>query len=368
MKPLHFIPLVALLALPLAHAGGDPKTFGKIDRRDPAFDALIPKDAKIEKLAEGFKWTEGPVWIDAGKKITVVNKIAFESKIQRGEIDNGPSHTPDTKSGCLLFSDIPNNAIHLWQPGKGLTRDFIKPAGYTGSTKRGGEPGSNGLVLDSEGRLTLCEHGDRRITRLEKDGKKTVLADKYQGKRFNSPNDLVFDSKGNLYFSDPPYGLEKNYDDPARELDWCGVYRLAKDGTVTLLTKEMTRPNGVALSPDEKTLYVANSDPKIAVWKKFAIGADGSLGKGEVFYDVTAWVAQNKPGLPDGLKVDVKGNLFATGPGGVLVFDPSAKLLGVIDTGVPTANCAFGDDGSTLYIAANDSLAKIRTTTKGKGW
>ncbi len=336
MKRFLLLPLVALALLPLARAGDAPKTFGNIDRRDPAFDALVPKDAKIEKLAEGFKWTEGPVWIK--------------------------------DKGYVIFSDIPNNAIHQWVPGKGLTRDFIKPAGYTGTTKRGGEPGSNGLMLDSEGRITLCEHGDRRITRIEKDGKKTVLADKFQGKRFNSPNDLIYDSKGNLYFTDPPYGLEKNYDDPARELDWCGVYRLAKDGTITLLTKEMTRPNGVALSPDEKTLYVANSDPKEAVWKKFAINTDGSLGKGELFYDVTAWVALKKPGLPDGLKVDVKGNLFATGPGGVLVFDPNAKLLGVIDTGVPTANCAFGDDGSTLYIAANDSLAKIRTTTNGRGF
>jgi gluconolactonase len=335
MRRLLLLPLFAFALPPLASAGDAPKTFGSIDRRDPAFDALVPKDAKIEKLAEGFKWTEGPVWIK--------------------------------DKGYVLFSDIPNNAIHKWQPGKGLARDFIKPAGYTGAKPRGGEPGSNGLMLDAEGRLTLCEHGDRRVTRIEKDGKKTVLADKFQGKRFNSPNDLVYDAKGNLYFTDPPYGLEGNYDDPARELDWCGVYRLAKDGTVTLLTKEMTRPNGIGLSPDGKSLYVANSDPKMAIWKKFAVNTDGSLGKGELFYDSTPLVLIKK-GLPDGLKIDAKGNIFATGPGGVFVFDPSAKLLGVIETGVPTANCAFGDDGSTLYIAANDSLAKIRTTTKGLGW
>lgn len=308
--------------------------FGKIDRRDPAFDALIPKGAHIEKLATGFKWTEGPVWVKNG--------------------------------GYVLFSDIPNNAIHQWTPGKGLKRDFIKPAGYTGTKERGGEPGSNGLVLDSQGRLTLCEHGDRRVTRIEKDGTKTTLASKYDGKRFNSPNDLVWHSSGDLFFTDPPYGLEKNYDDPARELDWCGVYRLRKDGTVQLLTKEMTRPNGIGLSLDEKTLYVANSDPKLAIWKKFPINADGTLGKSTVVFDATSWVGK-KPGLPDGLKIDAKGNVFATGPGGVLVFGPDDTLLGVIETGVPTANCAFGgDDMATLYIAANDSLARIRTTTKAK--
>lgn len=337
MKRLLVIPLFAVALLSFVRAGDAPKTFGNIDRRDPAFDELIPKDAKIEKLAEGFKWTEGPVWV-ADKK-------------------------------HLLFSDIPNNAIHQWTPGKGLTRDVIKPAGYTGKnprpgTEQGDEPGSNGLTLDSEGRLVLCEHGDRRVARIEKSGTKTVLADKFEGKRFNSPNDLIYDAKGNLYFTDPPYGLAKG---EARDLDFCGVYRLAKDGSLTLLTKEMTRPNGIGLSLDEKTLYVANSDPKLAIWKKFPINADGSLGKSELIFDATSWVPEKK-GLPDGLKVDAKGNIFATGPGGVLVFSAAGKLLGVIDTGVPTANCAFGDDGTTLYIAANDSLAKIRTTTKGRGW
>ncbi len=337
MKPTYSICLAAFLALggSLAGQGGDKsREFGAIVRHKPAFDELIPKDAKLEKLATGFKWTEGPVWI---------------------------------KEGYVLFSDIPNNAIHKWADATGLTKNFIKPAGYTGAKERGGEPGSNGLMLDAEGRLTLCEHGDRRVTRIEKDGKKTVLADKFDGKRFNSPNDLFYAKNGDLYFTDPPYGLEKNWDDPARELDYCGVYRLTKDGKLTLLTKEMSRPNGIALSPDEKTLYVANSDPKLAIWKKFAVNDDGTLGKGVIFHDSTASVGK-KPGLPDGLKVDVKGNIFATGPGGVLVFNPEGVLLGVIDTGVPTANCVFGEDGSTLYIAANDSLARIRTTTKGRGF
>ncbi len=329
--------LLCFLALPgLALA---QETFGSIDRRDPALDALIPKDAKIEKLAQGFKWVEGPVWVPNGK--------------------------------FVLFSDIPNNAIHKWEEGKGLTRDFIKPAGYTGKTPRPGteptdEPGSNGLILDAKGHLTLCEHGDRRVTRLDKDFKnKKVLVDHFEGKKLNSPNDLVYHSNGDLYFTDPPYGMVKHFEDPARELAFCGVYLLKPNGKLTLLHKDMTRPNGITLSPDEKWLYVANSDPKLAIWKKFAVNGDGTLGEGKVFYDATAMVGK-KPGLPDGMKVDVKGNVFATGPGGVFIFTPEGKLLGILDTGVPTANCAFGDDGTTLYIAADKALARIRTTTKGK--
>jgi gluconolactonase len=307
-------------------------TIGKIERLDPRFDDLIPKDAAIEKLAEGFKWTEGPVWIPG--------------------------------RNFILFSDIPNNAIIQWteQDGKRL---FMKPAGYTGAAPHGREPGTNGLTLDREGRLVMCQHGDRRVVRVEKDGHWTTLADKYQGKRFNSPNDLVFKSNGDLYFTDPPYGLPKGADDPARELDFCGVYRVACDGKVTLLTDQMTRPNGIGFSPDEKTLYVAQSDPAKAVWMAFPVKPDGTLGEGRVFFDSTPWVKNKLPGLPDGLKVDKKGNLFATGPGGVDVFSPDGIFLGRLNTGVPTANCRFGDDGSTLYITANTWLCRVRTTTKG---
>jgi gluconolactonase len=325
--------VIALAGTFAVHGQEGTGPFGNIIRKDARLDALIPADAKLEKLAVGFKWAEGPVWV----------------------------------KDHLLFSDIPNNAIHMWTPGKGLTRDYIKPSGYTGTIPRGGEPGSNGLMLDAEGRLVCCEHGDRRVTRIEKDGTKTVLADKYMGKRFNSPNDLVYSKAGDLYFTDPPYGMVKNWDDPARELDFCGVFRLKKDGTLELVTKELSRPNGITLSPDEKTLYVGNSDPKAAIWKKYPVNTDGSIGAGTLFADVTAEVGK-KPGLPDGMKTDVKGNIFATGPGGVFVFAPDATVLGILDTGVPTANCAFGDDGSTLYIAANDSLAKIKTTTKGRGF
>jgi gluconolactonase len=333
--------LLALAALsPAGPATAQKKAYppmGTIERKDPEFDRLVPRDAVVEKLANGFAWAEGPVWVKDG--------------------------------GFLLFSDIPNNRVNKWQEGAGISV-FLEPAGYTGSKPRGGEPGSNGLLLDPEGRLVLMEHGDRRVARLEKmakDAKKTTLADRYMGKRLNSPNDGVFKSNGDLYFTDPPYGLEKNWDDPARELDFCGVYRLAKDGTLTLLTKEMSRPNGIAFSPDEKTLYVANSDPKKAVWMAFDVKPDGTLGAGRVFFDSTDW-AGKKPGLPDGMKVDQAGNLFATGPGGVHVFTPGGKLLGTLATGVPTANCGWGDDGTVLYITADKNLCRIKLTTKGKGF
>jgi gluconolactonase len=189
------------------------------------------------------------------------------------------------------------------------------------------------------------------------------------GKRLNSPNDLVFDGGGNCYFTDPPYGLKKREKDPARELDFFGVYRInAATGELVLMTKEMSRPNGIGLSPGDKTLYVANSDPDHPVWMAFPIQNDGKLGKGKVFFDSSKAVAEKKPGLPDGLKVDVHGNLWATGPGGVHIINPKGKLLGTIETGVPTANCAFGDDGSTLYVAANHDIARIKTSTKGLGF
>jgi gluconolactonase len=310
-------------------------TMGTIERKDAAFDQLIPKNAVIEKLADGMDWTEGPVWVPDGK--------------------------------FLLYSDIPKNLIWKWKEGEGKSV-YMTPAGYTGLKRRVGEPGSNGLTLDSAGRLVLCEHGDRRITRLEKNDHKTVLADKFEGKRFNSPNDLVYKSNGDLYFTDPPYGLEKNWDDPARELDFCGVYRLAKDGKLTLLTKDLTRPNGIAFSPDEKTLYIAVSDPDKAVWMAYDVKEDGTLGKGRVFFDSTEWVKAKQKGLPDGMKVDKAGNLFATGPGGLHVFSPDGKLLGTLATGVATANCNWGDDGSVLYIAADKAICRVKTTTKGKGF
>ncbi len=221
----------------------------------------------------------------------------------------------------LLFSDIPPNRIMRWSAPSNEAIVFMHPAGYTGAKARGGEPGTNGLTLDKAGRLVACDHGDRRVYRLESDGTKKTLADKFEGKRLNSPNDLCYKSNGDLYFTDPPYGLEKNWDDPARELDFCGVYRLTADGKLTLLTKELTRPNGVAFSPDEKTLYVAQSDPAAAIWRAFDVKDDGTITNSRVLFDATDWVKAGRKGLPDGLKVDKDGNLWATGPGGVVVLD-----------------------------------------------
>jgi len=254
-----------------------------------------------------------------------------------------------------------------WTEKDGL-KLYMKPSGYTGVAPYGREPGSNALLIDSKGRLVCCEHGDRRMSRVEHEGGKRTIVDNYMGKRLNSPNDAVFKSNGDLYFTDPPYGLPKNVDDPRKELDFQGVYRVTPSGKMTLLTKELTRPNGLAFSPDEKILYVAVSDPDRAVVMSFPVNADGTLGKGKLFWDGTDLVKQKLPGLPDGMKVDKNGNLFATGPGGIHVFAPDGKHLGRIETGERTANCAWGDDGSTLYICADMYLCRVRTRTKGAGW
>ena len=251
-------------------------------------------DATIERLAEGFDWAEGPAW--------------------------------DRSGGYLLFSDVPRNTVFKWKEGE-QARVFLNPSGFTGKEVTDSrEPGANGLVFDPGGRLVLCQHGDRRVARLEAEGRFATLADRYQGKRFNSPNDAVFKANGDLYFTDPPYGRRGRDEDPKKELPFNGVYRLAKDGTVTLLTREMTFPNGLAFAPDEETLYVANSDPNRALWRAFDVRDDGTLGEGRVFFDATP-MAPSQKGLPDGMKVDRSGNLFAAGPGGVLVFEAVEKLI-----------------------------------------
>ena len=234
--------------------------------------------------------------------------------------------------------------------GLGRTRD-----------RAAARPGRRGL---GGGWLVLCQHGDRRVARLEAEGRFATRADRYRGQRFNSPNDAVFKANGDLYLTDPPYGLRGRNDDPTKELPFNGVYRLAKDGTVTLLTRETTFPNGLAFAPDEKMLYVANSDPNQALWRAFDVRDDGTLGEGRVFCDATPRFPSQK-GRPDGMKVDRSGNRFATGPGGVLVFDPDGSHLGTRNTGMATANCGGGDDGSVLYITADRDLCRIRLTTRG---
>jgi gluconolactonase len=308
----------------------------RIERLDPALDQLIARDAQVEIVADGFDWSEGPVWVKEG--------------------------------GFLLFSDVPKNQIHRWRQGEDA-RVYMKPSGYTGSAARGGEMGSNGLTIDPSGHLVLCQHGDRRVARMDAPLRSpqptfVTLADRYEGKRFNSPNDLVFRSNGDLYFTDPPYGMEKQFEDPKREIPYQGVFRRTVKGDVTLLTREMTRPNGLAFSPDEKLLYVSQSDPDAAIWRVFDVKPDGTIANGRVFFDATA-LARKKRGLPDGMKVDSRGNLFATGPGGVLVITPQGKHLGTIFTGELTSNCAFGEDGRTLYMTADMYIMRLRTKTKG---
>jgi gluconolactonase len=328
--------LVACQSAPPAPAPSNPASaghaypaIGSVERLDPALDALIAPDAKIEKLAEGFTWAEGPVW---------------------------------SSDGALLFSDVPQNVIHRWKDGEGLT-DFLRPSGYTGAEKRGGNLGSNGLTYDGAGHLVLCQHGDRRVARLEADHSFVPVADKVDGKRFNSPNDVVFRSNGDVYFTDPAYGFEGAPATWKHEVGFSGVFRRTPDGRVTALVKDLTFPNGIAFSPDEKTLYVSNSDPERAIWMAYDVAADGSLANGRLFFDATDKVKAGKKGLPDGLKVDEHGNLFAGGPGGVLVFSPEGKHLGTIVTTEPTANVAFGDDGSVLYMTAHDKLCRIRLKT-----
>lgn len=308
---------------------------GTILRIDPQFDRLVSAGARLETVAQGFSWVEGPVWHRAG--------------------------------GYLLVSDVAANAVYRWRPGQPVER-LLEASGYTGATPfQGTEPGSNGLAFDGQGRLLLCQHGDRRIIRLEPDGRRTVLVDRYLGRRLNSPNDLTVASSGDLYFTDPPFGLPGGFDDAERDLEWQGVYRLERDGALVLLTKSVRAPNGVALSPDERTLYVANADRAYAVWYAFAVREDGSLDEGRVVFDATSW-AKTYPGAPDGMKVDREGNLFAAGPGGVYVLAADGTHLGMIVTGVATSNVAWGGSGSDLYITAGSVIHRLRVATMESTW
>ncbi|MEI7863081.1 MAG: SMP-30/gluconolactonase/LRE family protein [Planctomycetota bacterium] len=306
-------------------------TVGSIERLDPRMEPLVPPEAVIEVLGMGHAWAEGPVWVK--------------------------------EQGHLLFSDIPHNRVHRWKAGEGVSL-FLEPSGFTGPAEYGKERGSNGLTLDRKGNLISCEHGDRRVSRLEPGGGKRTVADTWQGKRFNSPNDAAVHASGAIYFTDPPYGLPKGAEDERREIAFCGVYRIGIEGEVTLLCDTMTRPNGICFSPDEKLLYVAQSDPQQPVIKVFAVKPDGTLDAGRTFFDAGP-LAKQRRGSPDGLKVDTAGNLFATGPGGVLVIAPDGTHLGTLLTGQATANCAFGEDGKTLFITADALLCRVRLTTAG---
>jgi gluconolactonase len=314
------------------NASSAESPYARLESLDKRFDALIAPDTRIEKIADDLLWSEGPLW--------------------------------DARTKSLLFSDIPRNVVMKWHAEKGVSR-FLERSGYTGAAPfTGREPGSNGLTFDLDGRLTLCQHGDRRISRRESDGTLVPLAVGYNGKKLNSPNDLVFDNQGALYFTDPPFGLPGTFTDPNKELSFNAVFRVAPDGTITAVVTELEAPNGLGFSPDYKTLYVANARASSPIWKAYAVQADGSLDKGRVFADSAALYKEGD-GVPDGLKVDVHGNVFATGPGGVLVYAPDGTLLGRVLTGVPTANVAFGEDGSTLFITANHRVLRMRTLTRG---
>ncbi|HKJ66456.1 MAG TPA: SMP-30/gluconolactonase/LRE family protein [bacterium] len=327
--------LSVLVFIGCQHPSGS--TIGQIERVNQKFDELISENAEVEVLAEGFDWAEGPVWI------------------------------PDQNK--LLFSDIPGNTIYAWSDQEGL-EVFLRPAGYMWADPPGEELGTNGLVLDPRGRLVMCDHGNRAIVRLNQQNyTRTVLADNFNGNRLNSPNDAVFKSGGDLYFTDPPYGLENLNDSPRKELDVNGVYRLTSSGELELLIDDLTFPNGIAFSPTAQKLYVAISDPDYPRWMVYDVLANGEIGGGTVFYDATKWHEAGRPGLPDGMTVDKSGNLFATGPGGIHVFSATGIHLGTISTGQATANCTFGGpNGTTLFITADLYLCKVETNTVGLGF
>ena len=301
-----------------------------IVRLHPDLDLLLDPASPLEKIASGFLFTEGPIWM------------------------------PDQS---LVFSDIPANIIYRWTPHLGAI-EFLNPSGFDApSWPNGAFVGSNGLTLDSQSRLILCEHGNRRVTRLESDRTKTILASHFEGKRLNSPNDAVHHSNGDLYFTDPPYGLVQLEQDPAKELPFQGVYRLTPSGELHLLYDQLMRPNGLAFSPDERTFYVANSQEGRRIWMRFDVAPDGSLTHGSIFHDATADPA---PGMPDGMKLDTLGNLYGTGPGAVWIFSPQGALLGKIVPPEIPANLHWGDpDAQTLYITARTSIYRIRLRSTG---
>ena len=298
---------------------------------DPAIDKIILTDSKIEIIAEGFEWCEGPLWLENEK--------------------------------ILLFSDIPRNTIYKWSE-KNSAEFYLKPSGYTGNVERGRETGSNGLLLDMNGSLILCQHGDRQIAKMRSPisqprARFTPIAKYFKGKKFNSPNDATYNSKQELYFTDPPYGLEKGMDDSSKEIAFQGVYKIDPYGNVKLMIDSITRPNGIAFFPKEKQLIIANSDPTKPNWYIYNVKDDGSLFNGKIFYSVIG-IDKKQKGLPDGLKIDSKGNVFATGPGDVWIFDKSGKQLGKIKLAEASSNCALSADEKTLFITNHMQVLRIK--------
>lgn len=328
-------PLTALLLL--SACSQKPKStevsasVGSIVRLDPAFDALVPPSATIEKLAGGFQFTEGPLW--------------------------------RPQQGVLWFSDVVGNVVRQWSPDGKIT-EILRPGGADHSDAPPGSfIGPNGMAADKDGAVLLCQHGNRRIVHISRDRQIMILVDRWNGKKLNSPNDLVYKMDGALYFTDPPYGLVKQDQDPAKEIDFNGVYRFAV-GKLDPVIRDLTRPNGIAFSPDEKYLYISNSDENHKVWMRYDVQPDGTVKNGQVFYDVTA---EKEDGLPDGMKVDSQGNLYCAGPGGIWVFSPDGKHLGTIKPGETPANCNWGDaDRKTLYITARTGLYRIKLAVEGE--
>jgi len=329
MKEL--LTICSTLILMTAHAQVAYKTVGVIERYDSSINQILSPGAKAEIIAEGFKWSEGPLWLE--------------------------------KQKMLIFSDVPQNSIYKWSDEKQLEL-YLKPSGYTSTVERGGEMGSNGLLLDKEGHLVLCQHGDRRMARMNAPLDKpqpnfVTLADKYDGKRISSPNDATYNSKGELFFTDPPYGLPGRDDnDPTRETKWNGVYKVKKNGKVILLIDSLARPNGIAFFPGEKRLLVANSDPGKPNWYVYDVKGD-KLTHGKIFYSAAGY-ERNVPGLPDGLKIDKKGNVYATGPGGIYFFNSQGKLLGRLKVPEATSNVALSADEKTLYITNNMQVLRLQ--------
>lgn len=323
---------ILLLLLMISCNSQEYPTTGSIERLSPELDRIIAPGTLPEILAEGFEWSEGPLWLPDQEKV--------------------------------IFSDIPNNSIFEWSEAGGL-KLYLKPSGYTDTIPRGGETGSNGLLLDRQGRLVLCQHGDRRLARMlapldAPEARFETIAGSWEGKRFNSPNDAVFRSNGDLYISDPAYGMELRYEDPRRDMDFTGVFRITPEGEVTLLSDRLSAPNGIGFSPDEKKLYVANSGGASgSIWMEYEVADDGSLRNENLFYDAGP-ATDSLQGAPDGLVIRNDGIIFATGPGGVWIMTPQGEHLGIIKTGQATSNCTLDAENRYLYMTADMYLMRIR--------